>query len=88
MDVLQNKQEDEKQRLLRERKRKVMEAQIAALQLELETEGQEAQQVTAQVDLRSKQWEQDRADMAESRSANSGLSVGNGKSVKGRGARR
>lgn len=88
MEVLQDKQEDEKQRLVREHKRKVIEAQIAALQLELETEGQEAQQVTAQVDLRVKQWEQSRADMAKSRSVNTDLSVGSGKGAKGRGGRR
>ena len=63
------RQEIERKQLLLERKRKALDAQIAALQLELETEEQESRQLIAQEELKLKKWEQDRSEMARSRSA-------------------
>jgi circadian clock protein KaiC len=62
----------EKQELIRDRKRKAIEAQIAALQLELETEVQESKQVLAQEELRLSDLDRDRSAMAKSRSLNAG----------------
>jgi circadian clock protein KaiC len=64
------RQEIERQQWLRERKRKVMEAQIAALQFELETEDQQARQTIAQQELRLRQLEANRDAMIQSRSVN------------------
>ena len=64
------RQEIERKQFLLERKRKALDAQIAALQLELETEEQESRQLIAQEELKLKKWEQDRGEMARSRSAN------------------
>jgi circadian clock protein KaiC len=61
------KQEIERKHLLMERKRKVLDAQIAALQLDLETEEQESQQLIAQEKLKIVKWERDRGEMARSR---------------------
>jgi circadian clock protein KaiC len=70
--ALLSRQEIERKQLLLDRKRKVLDAQIAALQLDLETEEQESRQLIAQEQLKLKQWEQDRSDMARSRSVNAG----------------
>ena len=67
------RQEIERKQFLLERKRKALEAQIAALQLELETEEQESRQLIAQEELKLKKWEQDRGEMARSRSVNKRL---------------
>jgi circadian clock protein KaiC len=74
-------QETARKQLLHERKRKALEAQIAALQLDLETEQQESRQLIAQEERNLKKGEQDRSEMARSRSAN----AGDGKSAKARG---
>ena len=64
------------------RKRKVLDAQIAALQLDLETEEQESLQLMAQEELKLEQWDQERGEMARSRSANAVLPKGNGGSAR------
>jgi len=61
------RQEIERKQLLLQRKRMVLDAQIAALQLDLETEEQESQQLIAQEKLKIVKWERDRGDMAKSR---------------------
>ena len=82
------RQEIERKQFLLERKRKALDAQIAALQLELETEEQESRQLIAQEELKLKKWEQDRGEMARSRSVNKGSRAGNGGSAKARGGRK
>jgi circadian clock protein KaiC len=67
--VLLARQEIERKQLLLQRKRRALDAQIAALQLDLETEEQESQQLMAQELLKVTKWEQDRGDMAASRFA-------------------
>jgi circadian clock protein KaiC len=66
------RQEIERKHLLLQRKRKVLDTQIAALQLELETEEQESQQLIAQEQLKIVQWERDRGEMARSRFGDKG----------------
>jgi circadian clock protein KaiC len=78
----------ERKKLLLERKRKALEAQIAAVQLELETEEQEARQLVAQEELKRNKLEQDRGEMARSRSVRRGPSESNGGSSKTRGGRK
>ena len=68
--ALAARQEIERKEFLLKRKRKALEAQIAALQLELETETQESRQLIAQEDLKLRKFEQDRDKMAQSRSGN------------------
>jgi circadian clock protein KaiC len=63
------RQEIERNQLLLERKRVVLNAQIAGLQLNLETDEQDAQQRIAQEKLKIAKWEQDRGEMAKSRFA-------------------
>ncbi len=82
------RQEIERKQLLLERKRKALDAQIAALQLDLETEEQESRQLIAQEELKLKKWEQDRGEMAKSRSANPAAQEGDGRSAKARGGRK
>ena len=77
--ALAARQEIERKQFLLERKRKALDAQIAALQLELETEEQESRQLIAQEQLKLKKWEQDRSKMAKSRAVNKGPRAGNGK---------
>jgi circadian clock protein KaiC len=67
------RQEIERKQFLLERKRKALDAQIAALQLDLESEVQESRQLIAQEELKVKKWEQDRSEMAKSRSASEDL---------------
>jgi circadian clock protein KaiC len=85
--ALLGRQEIERKQLLLQRKRKVLDSQIAALQLDLETEEQESQQIIAQEKLKLAKWERDRGEMANSRFVNAGPHEGNGKSPKGRGGR-
>ena len=63
------RQEIGRKQLLLQRKRKALDAQIGAFQLELETEEQESQQLIAQEQLKVVKWEQDRGEMAMSRLA-------------------
>ena len=81
------RQEIERKQLLLQRKRKSLDAQIAALQLELVTEEQESQQLIAQEELKMVKWEQDRGEMAKSRFGNGGPREDNGKGAKARGGR-
>jgi circadian clock protein KaiC len=78
------RQEIERKQLLLARKRKVLDAQIAALQLDLQTEEQESRQLIAQEELKLRKWQQDRGDMAKSRSAAAGAPQGNATSAKRR----
>ena len=66
------RQEIERKQLLLQRKRMVLDAQIAALQLDLETEEQESQQLIAQETLKIVKWERDRGEMARSRFGDKG----------------
>jgi circadian clock protein KaiC len=66
------RQEIERKQLLLLRKRKVLDAQIAALQLDLAAEEQESQQLIAQEQLKIVKWEQDRGEMARSRFGDTG----------------
>jgi circadian clock protein KaiC len=82
------KQDIERKQFLLERKRKALDAQIAALQLELETEAQESQQLIAQEELKLKKWERDKSDMSRSRTVRAGSQPGAAKSLKARGGRK
>jgi circadian clock protein KaiC len=85
--ALLGRQEIERKQLLLERKRRVLDAQIAALQLDLETEVQESRQLIAQEKLKVAKWERDRGEMASSRFAKEGPHPGNGKSAAAHGVR-
>src|SRR5580700_3320285 len=63
------RQDLERKQIVLERKRKALEAQIAALQLDLTTEELESRQLVAQEQVKLKKWEQDRGEMAKSRSS-------------------
>jgi circadian clock protein KaiC len=67
--ALAARQEIERKQLLLERKRKLLDAQIAALQLDLESEEQESLQLIAQDRLKVQKSEHDRGQMARSRSS-------------------
>jgi len=82
------RQEIERKQLLLQRKRVVLDSQIAALQLDLETEEQESQQLIAQEKLKVAQWERDRGDMANSRFVNQRSHEGNGRSTKANGGQK
>jgi circadian clock protein KaiC len=84
MLVLETQQAVEQRRLIRQRKRKAIEAQIAALQLDLESEDVQSQQVTSQGEMVLKQAAEDRAAMAKSRSITPKPPSGNGKKPKPR----
>ncbi len=77
--ALIGRQEIERKQLLLQRKRRALDAQIAALQLDLETEVQESEQLIAQEKLKVKKWEQDRGVMVTSRYGNSGMRTENGR---------
>ncbi len=78
-------QEIERKQLLLERRRKALEAQIAALQLDLETEEQESRQLASQEVLKLKKSEQDRDQMARSRARrNAEPQEGNGGGARAR----
>jgi circadian clock protein KaiC len=66
------RQDIERKQLLLQRKRVVLDAQISALRLELETEEQESQQLIAQETLKIVKWERDRGEMARSRFGDKG----------------
>jgi len=68
--VLLARQEIERRHFLLQRKRKALDARIAALQLELETEEQESRQLLAQEELKVVKWEHDKGKMATSRFEN------------------
>ena len=85
--ALSGRQEIERKQLLLQRKRKAIDSQIAALQLDLETEEQESQQIIAQEKLKVMKWERDQGEMADSRFVNKGPQEGNGKSTRARGGR-
>ena len=82
--ALVSRQEIERRQLLLERKRKALDAQIAAIQLETVPEEQESMQLIAQEQRKLSKWAQDRGEMAKSRSAN----AGGGKNGKPRGGRK
>ncbi len=83
------RQEIERKELLLDRKRKALDAQIAALRLELETEEQESRQLIAQEQMKLKKGEFDRTEMSRSRSAKTAdPSEGNGKQVRTQGGRK
>ena len=82
------RQEVQRKRLLLERKKRVLDSQIAALQLELETEEQEARQLTDEEDLKVRKGEQDRNEMARSRFVTAAAEQSNGGRAKNRGSRR
>ena len=77
--ALIGRQEIERKQLLLQRKRQALDAQIAALQLDLETEVQESEQLIAQEKLKVEKWEQDRGVMVTSRYGNSGTQKENGR---------
>jgi circadian clock protein KaiC len=87
-EALLARQEIERKQLLLERKRKALDSQIAALQLDLETEVQESRQLIAQEQLKVMKWEKDQGEMATSRFVNKGPQEIGGKSAKARGARK
>lgn len=64
------RQDIESRELLQKRKRRAVEAQITALQLELESEEQETQRLVAHQEFKRQQLEEDRLAMAKSRSVN------------------
>jgi circadian clock protein KaiC len=80
-------QEIERKQLLLQRKRVVLDAQIAALQLDLETEEQESKQLIAQEKLKIVKWERDRGEMARSRFGDKGSQEHVNGSVKASGDR-
>jgi len=83
--ALMGRQEIERKQLLLQRKRKVLDSQIAALQLDLETEEQESRQIIMQEKLKVEKWERDRGEMAGSRFE--GPHAGNGRAAKVNGGR-
>jgi circadian clock protein KaiC len=76
------RQEIERKQLLLARKRKALDAQVAALQLELETEEQESLQLMAQEELKLRQWDDARGEMARSRSVKAVLPKDSGGSAR------
>jgi circadian clock protein KaiC len=80
--------EIERKQLLLERKRQALEAQIAGLQLDIETEAQESRQLIAQEELKIKQSEESRSDMARSRAARTAPVDGGRKGVPAGGGRK
>ena len=77
--ALIGRQEIERKQLLLQRKRRALDAQIAALQLDLETEVQESEQLIAQEKLKVEKWEQDRGEMVTSRYGHSSTQKENGR---------
>jgi circadian clock protein KaiC len=78
LQALAATQEVDRQRLVKERRRRAIEAQIAALQLDLETEDQQSDQIISQGEFSLKRLAQSRTAIAESRSLNVGAATGNG----------
>ena len=81
------RQEVERKRLLLERKKRVLESRIAALQLEMETGELEARQLAAEEDHKVRKGERDRTEMARSRFVTA-TGDGNGGRVNTRGGRK
>ncbi len=75
-EVQQREQDRERRKLELERKRKVTEAQIAALRAELEAGEREAQQLSAQETARDEQAADERATLTKARQVGNGHSVG------------
>ena len=73
--VVAARQEIERRQFLMARKRKALDARIAALQLELETERQKARQFAEHEELLLRQRQQDRSDMAASRRSPNGQAL-------------
>jgi hypothetical protein len=73
----------DKNALLLQRRRKALKAQIAALQFEKETEGQESRQLVAQQQLKLQRSEQDQKEMARSRSGSAGYESNAGRELVG-----
>lgn len=88
MEVLETRQAVEQQRLVGERRRKAIEAQIAALHLELESEDVQSRQVIEQGKMVLKQTADDRAAMVKSRSVTRDAPGENGKKSKPGGGRK
>lgn len=88
MQALETRQGIERQRLLRERKRKAIEAQIAALQLDLDSEDLQSQQLLNQGETQRIQSAQDLEHMVKSRAISERTASGNGGRVKPRGGRK
>jgi circadian clock protein KaiC len=65
--ALQARRENERKQFLLQRKRKVLDAQIAALQLELETEKLKSQQLIEEEEQKLRKSQQDQTEMAKSR---------------------
>lgn len=80
-------QEIERKQSLLARKRKALEAQIAALQLELDADEHESRQLMAEGELKLKDRQAGRDELAKSRAVNTGTPGGNGKSARARGGR-
>jgi circadian clock protein KaiC len=76
--ALMARQEIERKQLLLARKRSALGAQIAALQLDMESEAQESQQLITQEELKIRKWEADRHGIASSRALNTPAQVTNG----------
>lgn len=74
------RQEIERQQLLLEGKRHALNAQIAALRLELEQEEHKAIQLTEQERIKLDKWQQDRNSMARSRAVRDSAKEGNSSS--------
>ena len=74
--AVQARQEIERKEAIISRKRKALEAQMAALRFELETEELEARQLMGQEAAKLKNWEQAQARMAKSRSVAPGATLG------------
>jgi len=83
--ALQARQEVETKHFLLKRKRKALEAQIAALQLELESGEQESRQLIVQEESKLKESEAERSRMSKSRSGHTVALGGNGRSAKPKG---
>jgi circadian clock protein KaiC len=82
------KQEIETKQGALDRRRKAIEAQIAVLRLDLETEEEESRRILEQEQVKLKKWEQDRGEMAKSRALDVVARGGNGKGAKGSEGRR
>lgn len=82
--ALSTEQEIESRQILVDRRHKALEAQIAALQLELETEDRESRQFIVQQEMKLKKREKDQSDMSTSRRAIAGAAGGNGTVKAGR----
>jgi circadian clock protein KaiC len=80
--ALSTEQEIETRQILVDRRHKALEAQIAALQLELETEDRESRQFIVQQEMKLKKREKDQCDMSTSRRAIAGADGGSGKTAK------